>query len=568
MIFTDDGRCYWLKVHEIPVGGRDTRGKPIVNLINVGPDTRIRSMVAVREFRDDQYLFFCTRNGTVKKTALADYGNVRATGIKAVKIEDDDELIDVQITSGTNDVVLATKHGLSVRFPEADVRAMGRDTTGVKGVTLRPEDKVVSMVVVRRADATLLVVTGKGMGKVTDLSEYRVQGRGGKGILTLNRTDKTGNVVAGARGGARRGDHAHHEERRDHPLAGQPGAQHGRNAQGVKLGEPRRQGRGVRRGTVVSRRTRATTRPSRCRAPRAGCCSPTASPTWTAGPTTTAPPDRRLPPSPRTGRASAARPVRACGARAPADAAAAAVWRTQPYAFPATRPPLHSPGRRSCDDSVTNRPRSSPPPSSSAPPMPLAPAPAASESPAAPAPLVTLDDLRRAAAGLRGVAVRTPLLPAADALPPGRAGGDVWLKPEMLQRGGAFKLRGAYTFLAALAPEARARGVVAPSSGNHAQAVALAARLFGVPATVVMPVNAPEAKRRGAERLGARVELAGARAPSAPARADEIVAETGRVLVPPFDHPAIVAGQGTIGLEIARTAPTCGSCSCRWAAAG
>jgi DNA gyrase subunit A len=102
----------------------------------------------------------------------------------------------VQITSGSNDVVLATKHGLSVRFPEADVRPMGRDTTGVKGVTLRPEDKVVSMVVVRRADATLLVVTGKGMGKVTDLSEYRVQGRGGKGILTLNRTDKTGNVVA------------------------------------------------------------------------------------------------------------------------------------------------------------------------------------------------------------------------------------------------------------------------------------------------------------------------------------------------------------------------------------
>jgi DNA gyrase subunit A len=153
-------------------------------------------MVAVREFREDHYLFFCTRNGTVKKTALSDYGNVRATGIKAVKIEDGDELIDVQITNGQNDVVLATKHGLSVRFPEADVRAMGRDTTGVKGVTLRPEDRVVSMVVVRRADATLLVVTGKGMGKVTDLSEYRVQGRGGKGILTLNRTDKTGNVVA------------------------------------------------------------------------------------------------------------------------------------------------------------------------------------------------------------------------------------------------------------------------------------------------------------------------------------------------------------------------------------
>ncbi len=196
MIFTDDGRCYWLKVHEIPAAGRATRGKPIVNLINVGPETTIRSMVAVREFRDDQYLFFATRNGTVKKTALSEYGNVRAAGVKAVKIDDGDELIDVQITSGTNDVVLATKHGLSIRFPELEVREMGRDTTGVKGITLRPEDKVVSLVIVRRGDATLLVTTTKGMGKVTDLTEYRVQGRGGKGILTLNRTDRTGNVVA------------------------------------------------------------------------------------------------------------------------------------------------------------------------------------------------------------------------------------------------------------------------------------------------------------------------------------------------------------------------------------
>ena len=196
MIFTDDGRCYWLKVHEIPAAGRATRGKPIVNLINVGPETTIRSMVAVREFRDDQYLFFATRNGTVKKTALSEYGNVRAAGVKAVKIDDGDELIDVQITSGTNDVVLATKHGLSIRFPEFEVREMGRDTTGVKGITLRPEDKVVSLVIVRRGDATLLVTTTKGMGKVTDLTEYRVQGRGGKGILTLNRTDRTGNVVA------------------------------------------------------------------------------------------------------------------------------------------------------------------------------------------------------------------------------------------------------------------------------------------------------------------------------------------------------------------------------------
>ncbi|MDF1501675.1 DNA gyrase subunit A [Roseisolibacter sp. H3M3-2] len=196
VIFTDDGRCFWLKVHEIPQAGRATRGKPIVNLINVSPDTKIRSMVPVREFREDQYLLFCTRDGTVKKTQLSEYGNVRTTGIKAIKIEKGDALIDVQITSGSNDIVLATKHGLSIRFPESDVRDMGRDTTGVKGVTLRPEDQVVSMVVVRRADATLLVVTSHGMGKVTDLGEYRVQGRGGKGIITVNRTERTGNVVA------------------------------------------------------------------------------------------------------------------------------------------------------------------------------------------------------------------------------------------------------------------------------------------------------------------------------------------------------------------------------------
>jgi DNA gyrase subunit A len=196
MIFTDDGRCFWLKVHEIPQAGRATRGKPIVNLINTAPETGIRAIVPVREFREDQFLLFATRNGTVKKSRLAEYGNVRTVGIKAIKIEDGDALIDVQITGGQNDVVLATRHGLSIRFPESDVREMGRDTTGVKGVTLRPDDRVVSMVVVRRADATLLLVTEKGMGKVTDLTEYRVQGRGGKGIITGKLTDKTGLLVS------------------------------------------------------------------------------------------------------------------------------------------------------------------------------------------------------------------------------------------------------------------------------------------------------------------------------------------------------------------------------------
>ena len=195
LIFTEDGRCFWLKVHELPQAGRATKGKPIVNLINVTPDTQIKAIVPVREFNDENFLLFCTKDGTVKKTKLSEYSNPRASGIKAIKIDKGDELIDVQVTSGTNDIVLATKHGLSVRFHESDVRDMGRDTTGVKGIELRPEDLVVGMVVIKR-EATLLVVTERGMGKCTHIDDYRVQKRGGKGILTVNRTEKTGDVVA------------------------------------------------------------------------------------------------------------------------------------------------------------------------------------------------------------------------------------------------------------------------------------------------------------------------------------------------------------------------------------
>jgi len=194
LCFTDDGRCFWLKVHEIPQAGRATKGKPIVNLINVSPETQVKAMVPVREFTDTQFLLFCTKKGTVKKSALSQYSNVRTTGIKAIKIEPGDELIDVQVTSGTNDIVLATKHGLSVRFHEQDVREMGRDTTGVKGIELKPEDSLVGMVVIKR-EATILVVTERGLGKCSHIDDYRVQKRGGKGIITVNRTEKTGNVV-------------------------------------------------------------------------------------------------------------------------------------------------------------------------------------------------------------------------------------------------------------------------------------------------------------------------------------------------------------------------------------
>ena len=167
--------------------------------------------------------------------------------------------------------------------------------------------------------------------------------------------------------------------------------------------------------------------------------------------------------------------------------------------------------------------------------------------------LVTLDELRAAARTLDGIATRTPLIPA-DSIGD-RLRVPVWLKPESLQRGGAFKFRGAYTYLAWLDPEARSRGVIAPSSGNHAQAVALAAKLFDVPATVVMPTSVTAAKRAGAERLGARVELAGTTTQDRMDRALELVQAEGMTLVPPYDDRVIIAGQGTVGLELLDSLP-------------
>src|SRR5215213_473976 len=195
LVFTDDGRCFWLRVHEIPQGGRATKGKPVVNLINVTPDTKVQAILPVGEFRDDQSLLFDTKNGTGKKTSLSAYANPRSNGIKAIKSEEGDELIDVQITTGTNDIVLATRHGLSIRFHEQDVREMGRDTTGVKGIELGARDQVIGMVVIKR-EATLLVVAEKGIGKCSPIDDYRVQKRGGKGIITIHRTDKTGDAVS------------------------------------------------------------------------------------------------------------------------------------------------------------------------------------------------------------------------------------------------------------------------------------------------------------------------------------------------------------------------------------
>ena len=195
MFFTQNGQCYWLKVHEVPQAARAARGKPIVNCISIKPDERVAALVPVREFSEDQFLFFTTKEGVVKKTRLSEFGNPRTSGIRAINIEKGDELIDVQVTDGKNDIVLATRHGMSIRFHEQDVRDMGRTATGVWGIALDKKDKVIDLVIIKRA-STLLVVTEKGMGKRSELDEYRVQHRGGRGIITLKRNEKTGDIIA------------------------------------------------------------------------------------------------------------------------------------------------------------------------------------------------------------------------------------------------------------------------------------------------------------------------------------------------------------------------------------
>jgi DNA gyrase subunit A len=195
MIFTRSGQCYWLKVWEIPPGARHSKGKPIVNLVNLVPGDEVAAVVPVREFSDDQYLFFATRKGLVKKTALSAYGNIRTVGLNAINIREGDELIDVKVTTGDSQVILGTRDGMAIRFSEQDARPIGRATSGVRGINLAKKDEVVGMVVLVRPDTTLLVVTEGGMGKRTDVDAYRFQGRGGKGVINIKTSKKTGKVV-------------------------------------------------------------------------------------------------------------------------------------------------------------------------------------------------------------------------------------------------------------------------------------------------------------------------------------------------------------------------------------
>ena len=195
LFFTDQGKCYWLKVYDIPQGGRATRGRAIVNLIGCAPGEKVEAFVSVKEFDDDHYIAMATRNGIVKKTVLSAYGNPRKGGIYAIEIREGDKLIEARITNGEHDILLGTYEGKSIRFSENNIRASGRKTMGVKGITLSSkEDYVIGMLVIRR-EGTILVATEKGMGKRTDVIQYRTQTRGGKGVMTMRCTEKTGKMV-------------------------------------------------------------------------------------------------------------------------------------------------------------------------------------------------------------------------------------------------------------------------------------------------------------------------------------------------------------------------------------
>ena len=196
LCFTDLGKVYWLKVHEIPQGGRASRGKAIVNLLQLAPGEKLMTILPVKEFVDGKYIVTATAKGTIKKTDLMAYANPRVGGIIALTIDEDDRLIAARLTDGNMDILLASSNGKSIRFPEENARPMGRTARGVRGMMLEGDDRIIAMEVVSEAtSATLVTVTENGYGKRTDLDEYRIQSRGGKGIITIKTSQRNGKVV-------------------------------------------------------------------------------------------------------------------------------------------------------------------------------------------------------------------------------------------------------------------------------------------------------------------------------------------------------------------------------------
>ncbi len=203
LFFTEKGRCYWLKVYGIPEGNKTSKGRAIQNLISLSPDDKVKAFINIKDLENEEYInnnfiVMCTKNGTIKKTSLEAYSRPRMSGINAITIEDDDVLLEARLTNGKNEIMLATKKGKLVRFNEQTVRPMGRNSIGVKGVTLDgADDVVIGMVCVTDPEKeSLMVVSEKGYGKRSEVEEYRITNRGGKGVKTINITEKTGNLIA------------------------------------------------------------------------------------------------------------------------------------------------------------------------------------------------------------------------------------------------------------------------------------------------------------------------------------------------------------------------------------
>ncbi len=202
LIFTEYGKVYWKKVWELPEGGKTSKGRPVQNLINIEPGDKIRAVINVADLKDEDYInnnyvVMCTERGTIKKTTLEAYSRPRTNGINAITINEGDRLLEIKLTNGDNHIIIGKRSGKVVHFHESQTRAMGRTAAGVRGVTLEGEDdKVIGMVCVSRDDANLLVVSEKGYGKRSPIDDYRITKRGGKGVKTINITEKTGNLVA------------------------------------------------------------------------------------------------------------------------------------------------------------------------------------------------------------------------------------------------------------------------------------------------------------------------------------------------------------------------------------
>lgn len=202
LFFTEKGKCYWLRVFEIPEGSKTAKGRAVQNLINIEPDDKIKAYIRTNDLKDVDYInqmsvVMITKNGTIKKTSLEAYSRPRVNGINAIEIRENDQLLSAYLTNGTSQIMIATKNGKCIRFPEEKVREVGRGSIGVRGITMEDSDEVIGMIVVNDVEnETVLVVSEKGYGKRTAVEDYRITNRGGKGVITLNITEKTGNLIA------------------------------------------------------------------------------------------------------------------------------------------------------------------------------------------------------------------------------------------------------------------------------------------------------------------------------------------------------------------------------------